>query len=279
MKRILFLAALVVALCTSPSFAQHQLLNRMLGRCGCAAPANTCCETPAPANNTCCQTFESDSSCGCGNARGLFPLFGHHGRGGNDCCEQADPCARQRCSLFSRCGHRDRGNDCCEAPVAAPAAPCCEQSDPCARQRCSLFSRCGHRDRGNDCCEQADPCDTGCGRGGLFGGHHAGRGRGNGCNDDCGCESARHCGLLDRARGGGHHRARGNNCCDPCQTSDCGCGGPAGTPAPATEPAPAVEPQPATPAPTTGAQTRILPMVDPNAFRSPTTRFTSSQSE
>ncbi len=292
MKKNLFFAALIVALCTSPSFAQHQLLNRMLGRCGCSAPATSCCESPAPTTNSCCQTFESDSSCGCGKIRGLFPLFGHGNRG-NDC--------------GSGCG-------CAAAPAAAP---CCEPADPCARKRCSLFS--GLCNRGNDCgCE--DTCDKGCGRGHLFAGH-GGRGCGDPCDDGCGggrgrlfaghgghgdcggcdkgcggcrigtrevCFKVPSFGCLDRARS---CRPQRNACCDPCQSA-CGngsVGSPAPAGAPGIEPTPApanVEPQPAAPAPSipetsaapaAGSTTRFVPMVDPNAFQSPTTRFTSNE--
>jgi hypothetical protein len=95
----------------------------------------------------------------------------------------------------------------------------------------------------------------------LFGGHRC---RKNDCcceqpADPC-CKSG--CGLLNRCR----TARRCNDCCDPC-----GCNGaaPAGEGAPAAEPTP--EPQPAA-----GSQTRIVPMMDPSAFQTPTTRFTAN---
>ncbi len=298
MKKIVLIAlAMSTLACTSALAQCCNRLGRFVDRSSCCEQTTDCCATPDscdPCGRSRCRLFDcnlgfSFGGCGC---RGLFPLFG----GDNGCCDSgcgdcAAPAADACCDRGSLFGHHQRG--CGRRNACGNEEACCD-SDPCGRagrgcglfsgRGCGLFGGCG-----NDCgCETNACCDTvspgllqrhghGCG---LFS-----RGCGNGCGNDCGCEtdpcgdSGRGCGLFSGHRHGGcglFGRRSYEDCCDSC------CNGSVGTPTeaqpvPSTEGQPAVEPQPQAQPAAEGSQTRMVPIVDPNAFRAPTTRFTTGR--
>ena len=273
--------ALCVAMCCD--VYGSGLLDRMLGRdgggCGCdAAPAATCCDTPAPCrsgfklnlncglrlpkllNRGCCDSgnaCDTGNACGCdapaaapacdsgcGNACGGGLLSGRGGfglrRGCNTGCDTG---------CDTGCG--------CNAPAAAPACDsgCGNACDPCGRG--NFFGRLkGLIPQRNNC-----GCDTGCDTG-------CAPAADNGCGCDAGCgrvarcreprqACASRCGLISRVRSMG---SRGCDAgCDSGCDAGCGCnGGAAPAAQPAAEPAPVQAPQ--------GAFNQTTPVVDPNAF-------------
>ncbi len=298
MKRILLVALVATTLSCSSALAQCNLLGRFVGRSGCGCGQATCCETPAATcdacdSGGCCKLFDFNlhfSMGGC-RVRGLFPLFGggcDTGCGGCDtgCGGAANVCDRG--SLLGRF-HRGGCGQCGGGDTGCGNDTGCGCGGGLLQGRLfsgGLFARFGGCGCGGD---------TGCGDCG---------GCDSGCDSGCGGCGSRllHLGLMDRIRsigrrGCGECNSCGNAGGDPCQNTGCGCGGdhpgptminPIMTPTPNGAPGegtmPSTEPQTNPPqgAPasnSSSSRNRIVPIVDPSAFRAPAARFTSSRAK
>jgi hypothetical protein len=212
MKWTSLLASLVLGLAASTPGYSFDLLDRMLGNCGCG------CET------SCCET----KSCGC---RSRCDRGCNRGCCAPTCTKAAAPYQAPSCTKAAAPYQEPT----CATKAASPyQAPACGQ-DVVQKGGCGCQDRCGcdrgcflsklfscnkccpntcHVDRCNKGCDTGcrDKCDRGCGGCNLFSGW-------GGCFNRCGCQKS--CGCTPTC----------TKAASPYQAPSCGCdyaGGKAG---------------------------------------------------
>ena len=182
MKWTSLLASLVLGLAVCTPGYSFELLDRMLGNCGCGCETS-CCETK-------CRS-RCDRGCGCQKSC-CAPT----------CTKAATPYQAPSCTKAAAPYQEPT----CATKAASPyQAPACGQ-EPCQKGGCGCQDRCHrgcfldrlfscnkccpntcHVDRCNKGCDRGcrDKCDRGCGGCGLnlFSGWG-----GCGCRDKCGCQ-------------------------------------------------------------------------------------------